>query len=200
MNTKAYKSFAVALSLFLGLGLGLTSCNLDEEEAPAKTLEEYKMELSELVTIEKALVENVEVGYNMGNYKSATTLLDVSYEYMKVILQAEDVLADPDVTITDLYFANTAMASPGETFHDNLWISDRRPIHELILVTDTLRAHTPEGFEVGMAPPEPRDAFKEAISEAKGVRGRSTTIERQVDEAVIKLSEAHEVFKAAIIK
>jgi hypothetical protein len=65
---------------------------------------------------------------------------------------------------------------------------------------ETLQKNTPEGNEPGMAPAEAQERFSSAISTGKSVRGRSTTIDRQVTEAVDELNLEKQIFEDAIIK
>ncbi|MCU0474382.1 MAG: hypothetical protein MUC93_13640 [Bacteroidales bacterium] len=193
------KSIILLFSLFLGFVAGFTACSSDEEIIP-KTLEEYQTELSAIITSEIAKVQNCVVGYDKGNFKSELLFADYRYNYMSALVSAEATLAKPDLTIVDIVAANKAIAVPGKAFNDNLYISDRRPIHELIVICDTLIAHTPEGIAVGQAPAAERNTFIAAISRAKTIRSTSTTIERQVLEAVEVLNQALTVFQSAIIK
>ncbi|MCF8379741.1 MAG: hypothetical protein K9H49_09205 [Bacteroidales bacterium] len=188
-------------SLLILAVIGFSSCSQDDEvEVVLKTTEEYKADLSAIISIEKPKVENVQVGYDKGNFKDSLYYFDYKFEYMFALISAEAVLAKTDLTIADIVLANNSLASPGKKFNDMLWISDRRPIHELIVYCDTLRVHTPEGTEPGMVPAEPRNQFIAAISKAKSVRGSSATIDRQVAAAVIELNGELELFEEAIIK
>lgn len=194
-------SSTLLFSLIIAAIVGLSACNADDEvEVIPKTLEEFKSELTEIVTREKPIVENVQVGYNKGDFKDSLFYFDFKYEYMVALLSAEATLAKTDLSIADIFEANKALTGPGKAFNDMLWISDRRPLQEVIVYCDTLRAHTPEGTEVGMAPADAREQFMAAISAAKSVRGRSSTIDRQVAEAVIELNGELEIFQEAIIK
>ena len=193
------KTSILLYSLILGLFIGFSSCESDDEITP-KTLDEYKTELSTIVTAEKAKVQTCVVGYDKGNFKSELLFADYRYNYMAALVSAETVLAKSELTIADIVEANKAITAPGKAFNDNLYISDRRPIHELIVFCDTLRVHTPEGTLTGQAPADARNTFMAAVSKAKSVRSSSYTIERQVLEAVEVLKKALEVFQAAIIK
>ena len=193
------KSIILLFSLFLGFVAGFTACNSDEEVI-LKTLEEYKTELSTIVTSEKAKVENCVVGYDKGNFKGELLFADYRYNYMSTLVSAEATLAKSDLSIAGIFAANKAIATPGKAFSDNLYISDRRPIHELIVFCDTLRAHTLAGTTVGQVPLDAQNTFIAAITKAKTVRSTTTTIERQVLEAVEVLKQALNVFQAAIIK
>ena len=123
-----------------------------------------------------------------------------SKEPAVAVKAAEAVLAKPDLTIADIMAANYALSAPGKAFNDNVFISDRRPIHELIIYCDTLRVHTPIGSEVGAAPQEAHDEFNAAITDAKSVRSRGTTIDRQVTAAVDSLNPELVIFEGAIVK
>lgn len=199
MKFSKNKSSYLLFTLIVGLVLSIGSCSKDEEIVP-KILEEYKTELSAIVTSEKAKVENCVVGYDKGNFKTELNYLDFKYNYMVALVSAEAVLVKSDLTIADLFTANKELTAPGKAFNDNLFISDRRPIHELIVFCDTLRAHTPEGILAGQAPADARNTFMAAVTKAKSVRSSTYTIERQVLEAVEVLKKALEVFQAAIIK
>lgn len=199
MKFSKNKSSYLLFTLIVGLVLSISSCSKDEEIVP-KTIEEYKTELSAIVTSEKAKVENCVVGYDKGNFKTELNYLDYKYNYMVALVSAEAVLVKSDLTIADLFAANKELTAPGKAFNDNLFISDRRPIHELILFCDTLRVHTPEGTLKGQAPADARNTFMAAVTKAKSVRSSTYTIERQVLEAVEVLKKALEIFQAAIIK
>lgn len=194
-------SALLLFSLLILTIVGFSACNKeDETEVIPKTLEEFKSDLSEIIAREKPIVENCEVGYDKGNFKDSLYYFDYRYDYMLAIISAEATLAKTDLTIADIFEANEALADAGKPFKDMLWISDRRPLQEVIVISDTLRVHTPEGTEPGMAPAEAREQFMAAISAAKSVRGRSSTIQRQVTAAVIELNGELEIFKEAIIK
>ncbi len=194
-----FNSQFLLFSLIVLMGVGNAACIKDDEKVVPKTLDEYKTELSQIVGSEKGVVQNCVVGYDKGNFKSELLFADITSAYLSVLGDAETVLAMPDLTIADIMAANKAITSPGKDFNDNLWISDRRPIHELIVFCDTLRVHTPEGTEIGMASAEAINTFTLAITAAKAVRGASSSIERQIIEAVEKLNLALEIFQEAII-
>ncbi len=180
---------------------GLIACNSDNEELVIpKTTEEYKTELSAIVSSQKTIVENCVVGYNKGDFMKPLLYEDYRYNYMAALISAETVLAKPDLTIADIFAANKSISAPGKAFNDNVFISDRRPLNDLIAVCDTLFVHTPEGADPGMAPAVPRNKFKTEISAAKSIRDRFSTIDRQVSAAVDSLNIDLAVFQEAIIK
>ncbi|MFA9391012.1 MAG: hypothetical protein ACERKD_14480 [Prolixibacteraceae bacterium] len=195
-----HKSSALIVVIFLALGFGIFSCSSDNEIVP-KELEQYKSELSEIVSSEKVIVSNCVMGYDMGNFRVDTLLyLEATTDYMNALNSADSILALDGLTIADIMEGNDMISSPGAVFNANIWISDRRPLQEVIVYCDTLRVHTPEGIEPGMAPQEARDQFSAAITTAKSVRGSSITIERQVTAATEVLNIELKIFEEAIIK
>jgi hypothetical protein len=199
MKFLKHKSTALIGVILISLGFGVSSCESDNEVVP-KTLEQYKAELSQIVSSEKETVSSCVMGYDKGNFKIDTLLfIETTTDYKNALKDADSILAIEGLTIADVMEANYLISKPGKVFNDNTWISDRRPLQEAIVYCDTLRVHTPEGTEPGMAPKEARDRFGVAISEAKSIRGASTTIERQVTAATEDLNLELEVFKEAII-
>lgn len=195
------KITGMAFGLLVLGGIGFSGCQSDlEEEVILKTVEDYKIELSNIIASEKVVIQNCVVGYNKGDFKTELNYPEYTADYMAALLDAEAVLARTDLTIADVVEANMAITPPGKLFNDNIWISDRRPLHELIVFCDTLRVHTPVGSETGRAPQEAHDQFGSAISAAKSVRSRSSAIERQITEAVDKLNPELVIFQEAIVK
>lgn len=200
MNSINHKSSTLIGVILFALGFGLFSCDSSDELVP-KTLEQYKSELSEIVSSEKVVVSNCVMGYDKGNFKIDTLLyLESTTDYKNALNSADSILALNELTIAGVMDANYLISKPGNTFHANIWISDRRPLQEAIVYCDTLWVHTPEGTDPGMAPKEALDRFGDAISIAKSIRGSSTTIERQVTAATEELNLELKVFEEAIIK
>lgn len=201
MNDINIKSKVFQITLILAMGMSWVACDADMEDAVApKTLEAYKAEFTELVSSEKTKVENTIVGYNKGDFKGSEFFNEYSYDYMVELIAGENVLANPELTIADIWDANYKLSAPGKLFNDNIFISDRRELNDLIGVCDTLYVHTPAGTEPGMAPDEDRVAFKTDINEAKSVRDRMTSIDRQITEEVDSLTISLAIFEEAIIK
>lgn len=195
------KNYKLALSaILLAVVVGFSSCSSDDDEVELKTVQEYKTELSTLVAAEKEAVKNCKVGYNKGDFRSELNYADYTYNYMAALVSAEAVLAKSDLTIAQIFAANKSLSAPGKLFNDNIFISDRRPIHELIVFSDTLRVRTPVGTLTGQVSAEAKNTFTAAISKAKTTRSAASTIERQVTEAVDKLKIELEAFQKAIIK
>lgn len=198
-----YKFSRGLLLLFItGIALGFYGCTADEGETEiiSKTPDQYKLELSQFVASEKAIVEKCVVGYNKGDFKSSTIFEATRSAYLVVLVAAETALEKPDLTIADIVAVNKTLAIPGKAFVSNLWISDRRPLNDAIVAAEELNTNTPEGTAKGQAPAAAKTAFTDAITLAKTVRGSSITIDRQVTEAVEKLAVAKQIFQNAIVK
>ena len=203
MKITKYNLKVLIPALIIMTATGFSGCDKDSEDPIVlRTLEEYKADLDAIVSMEKVVVQNCVIGYNKGDFKisSEEFYLDYTSAYLAALVSAENILADPEVTIADIMDANYELSSPGKNFNDNVFHSDRRVLQEAIVYCDTLRVHTPEGTEVGQCPPEPRNAFIAAISTAKGWRDRTATIDRQVVEATDELNKELEIFEEAIIK
>lgn len=195
-----YKLNFLLACFLLAFAISFHACN-SEDDIVSKTLEQYKAELNEIVLSEIETVSNCVMGYDKGNFRSDTVLfLEATTEYKNALDDAYSILSIEGLTIADIMDANYLISKPGKVFNDNIWISDRRPLHEAIVYCDTLRVNTPEGNEPGMAPAEARNRFGYAIGVAKGVRGASSTIERQVVSATEELNLELEIFEEAIIK
>lgn len=190
----------ILATTFVAIAVAFYSCDSDSEVVP-KTLEQYKAEMDAIVSSEKEVVGNCVMGYDKGNFRIDTTLyLESTADYMKALEIADSILSMDGVTIADVMDANYIITKPGDVFNDNIWISDRRPLDDKIKECEALQKNTPEGNEPGMAPVEAHERFSSAISSGKSVRGRSSTIDRQVTEAVTELEEERTIFQESIIK
>jgi len=201
MKSIKYCSTILLVNFIFIMGIGFTACT-EQETVDHKTVEEYLDELSILVSTEKTAVENCVVGYNKGDFKVFEEAVydTVTNRYMDSLLLAEEIMANPDVTIEDLFYANWAITIPGKEFWSRVFISDRRPLQEVIVYCDTLRVNTPVGTEPGMAPHEADSIFGAAIAEAKYWRNLATTIDRQVAAEADSLNQELDIYKDAIIK
>ncbi len=187
--------------LIVSIVILFTACSTDDESTiTPKTLEQYKLELTTFISSEKNIVEICVVGYNKGDFKSTTNFDAYKSAYLTALSAAEASLAKSDLTIANVIDANKSLAVPGKAFTSSLWISDRRPLNDAIVDAETLNTATLVGTAKGEVTQEAKTAFTTAITAAKTVRGASTTIERQVSEAVNTLSEAKQAFTNAIIK
>lgn len=189
--------------MILSVMIVLNSCNADEETTIIpKTLDEYKIQLSEFVVSQKIVVNDCVIGFNKGNFKVGSTSSFDSYKtaYLTVLDAAEVVLNAPDVTIERIVATNKTLAVPGKAFNSSLFISDRRTLNDSIVVSESLNTAIIVGTETNQVADSSKVSFTTAITKAKSARDASTTIERQVDEAVTALGDAKKIFIKAIIK
>lgn len=195
-------------SLFAIILIGFTACEEEKAVEPV-ALEDFKNDLSNLVSSEKQLVQNTKKGYNIGEiYASDSVFAVITGDYLDSLIVAEGIIATPNVTFEDLYYANWVINAPGIRFHDELFIADKRALNDLVGECDTLRSNTPVGDLPGHAPVAADSTFGAAITIAKNVRddgAGSTTetfkrIQRLVDAEIETLGAAREEYEAAIIK
>jgi hypothetical protein len=199
MKFITYKSRLLVIAVVLIFGLGLNACI--SEEVVLKTLEEYESELNEIVKIKLTQVDTTVMGYNKGDFRIDTLLYEeITKEFKDSLEVADSILSIEDITIEDVMYANYIISSPGDDFDENVWISDRRPLHEVVVYADTLLAHTPAGDQPGMAPQAAVDRFSSAITQASFFRSTYTTIERQVESETEELTLEIEIFEEAIIE
>lgn len=176
-------------------------CATDEETVIVpKTLDQYKVELQVFVDSQIGIVDNCVVGYNKGDFRSSTNYEPYTTAYKTVLTAAQTTLQKADLTIADVVKARVSLATDGKNFQTNLYISDRRPLNDLIVECDTLNLRTLDGTAVGQVSPDNRIPFTTALTAAKVVRNATTTVERQVTEEVAKLNTAKTAFQQAIIK
>ena len=193
----------ISYLMILSVMIVLNSCNADEETTIIpKTLDEYKIQLSEFVVSQKIVVNDCVIGFNKGNFKVGSTSSFDSYKtaYLTVLDAAEVVLNAPDVTIERIVATNKTLAVPGKAFNSSLFISDRRTLNDSIVVSESLNTAIIVGTETNQVADSSKVSFTTAITKAKSARDASTTIERQVDEAVTALGDAKKIFIKAIIK
>lgn len=194
-------SHYIKYSLMVLILVGTFSCTTDEETVVIpKTLEEYKQELYDYASSQLDVVNNCVLGYNKGDFRLTSSYDSYTANYRTVLEAALLTLEKEDLTIADIINANKTLATPGKAFINATFISDRRPVHELILTCEALNTATEEGAVVGQVSAEAKAAFATAIDDAKNVRDAITTVERQVTEAVEVLNEAKTAFEAAIVK
>jgi hypothetical protein len=195
-------NFLLLLAVLLGIAIGFTNCSADngETEIIPKTLEQYKLEITQFVVSEKTIVEKCVVGYNKGDFKTSANFDTYKAAYMAVLAAAEAELAKQGITVPEIVAVNKTLSAPGKAFTGNLWISDRRPLNDAIVAADELFLATPEGTEKGQVPATAKTAFNGAITAAKTVRGATATIDRQVTDAVAVLDAARQAFLKAIVK
>lgn len=208
MKSRTKHRFTFLLfSLITAILIGFTACEKEEPIAEV-TLEEYKTELSLLVSSEKEIVQSTTNGYNVGEIFASDSLFDViTGDYLDSLVVAEGIIAKPDVTFEELYYANLAITAVGRRFHGEVFIADKRALNDLIGECDTLRVHTPVGTGPGEAPLGADTVFAAAITVAKIIRDDAANSEfgqsykrnqRQVDAEHDLLNTEFTVYKAAI--
>ena len=190
------------LPLMVSMVVWTTSCAKDEEATPPKTLEQHRQELTQFATTEKAMVEAVVVGYDKGNFMVAQTSTFSSKKtaYLKVLDAALVLVTSPSLTMKNVTDTYKSFGVPGQAFQFALFISDRRPLNDLIVPCQALNASTTVGTAPGQVSQEAKTAFTNAIAAAVKTRDLSTTIDRQVADGVTTLTTAKTTFEAAIIK
>lgn len=187
--------------LFIAVLSVTTACSNDAETVIIpKTLAEYKQEFHDFVTSQLEIVENCEWGYNKGDFRSKTNFDAYTTAYKTQLEAALLVLQQENLTIADIIKANSTLAVAGKNFQNNLYISDRRPLHEVIVVCEALNEEIVVGSSTGQVDNDAKVEFTAAIEKAKVIRNATTTVERQVAEAVDELNQAKAEFEAAIIK
>ena len=190
------------LPLMVSLVFITTSCAKDEEATPPKTIEQHRQELTQFATTEKTMVEAVVIGYDKGNFMVAQTSTFTSKKtaYLKVLDAALVLVTSPSLTMKNITDTYKSFGVPGQAFQNSLFISDRRPLQDLIVPCEALNAATTVGTAPGQVSQEAKTAFTNAITAAKKTRDLSTTIDRQVADGVTALQKAKTDFEAAIIK
>ncbi|MDD2798609.1 MAG: hypothetical protein PHV20_08470 [Bacteroidales bacterium] len=192
--------------IFILLGaiyiLNFSSCTVKDDVTliVPKTLSEYKQQQKEFVDAQLAVVYSCVVGYNKGDFKSNTTFDSYKSDYLTVLKADSAIIYKADVTIEELVAGNKSITTAGKAFNGSLWLSDRRPLNDVIVAADALNSATVEGSAVGQVSTEAKTTFTNAITAAKAIRGASATVDRQVADAVIVLTAAQKAFNDAIIK
>jgi hypothetical protein len=190
------------LLLMVSLVVWTSSCTKDEEAAPPKTIEEHRQELTQFATSEKAMVDSTVIGYNKKNFMVASTSKFASQKaaYLKVLDTALSLVKKPVITMKNITDTYKSFGVPGQAFQFSLFISDRRPLNDLVVPCEALNAATTVGTATGQVSQEAKTAFTNSITAAKKTRDLSATIDRQVADGVTVLQKAKTDFEAAIIK
>lgn len=187
--------------LLFAFVIGLISCSTDDETVIVpKTLEQYKTEYSAFVTAEKTKVESCVVGYDKGNFRTASKYDGLKADYLNVLNAAVALLANTDVTIPNIVKSNSTLATPGKAFAAEYYLSDRRALNDSIVAYETLNAAIIAGTASGQVSTADKTTFTTAITTAKTMRSLVTAVDRQIADATDKLYKAKIAFKAAIIK
>lgn len=205
--TIKYRFTFLLFSVITVMLIGFSACE-KEETVEEITVEEYKNELSLLVSSEKEIVQNTTLGYNVGEIFASDSVFDViTGDYLDSLIVAEGIISIPDVTFEELYYANFAITAVGRRFHGKVFIADKRALNDLIGECDTLRTNTPVGDGPGEAPFEADSVFGVAISEAMIIRNDAANDmfsqafkrnQRQVDAELVSLDDDFSIYKTAI--
>ncbi|MFZ4455935.1 MAG: hypothetical protein ACOYOT_06915 [Bacteroidales bacterium] len=201
MNKK-YSNFKLLISGSLMLmSIAFGACTIDDPltVVEPKTLEEYKVQMTDYLAKEKIMIDTARVGYNVNNYKSATDSTNVKAPYLAAVLAAQVVVASADVTITQIVKANNTLATPGKTFRAALWIADRRQLNDSIIAANALNTTVAQGNLGGQVLPDAKATFTAAIAKATSTRGATALSALQIKMAVQTLTAAKKTFLAAVI-
>jgi hypothetical protein len=196
------KSYLFLIPVFGAFSLFISSCNKENiETVVPKTTEEYNHTLSQFVASEKALLDTCVIGYNKYNFKVAGTANFVPYKtaYRVVLDTAQARLSRPATTIADIIALDKTLSIPGKNFWGSLFLSDRRPLNDSIVKEEAFNASIIVGTGAGQILQDPKTIYTAAITAAKSTRDATVTIDRQVQDAIVKLEDAEKVFIAAII-
>jgi hypothetical protein len=111
------------------------------------------------------------------------------------------ILVSPATTIPQIVSGNQALGTPGKAFWTGINLCDKRPLNDAITTANTLNISIIAGTAVGNASVTAKADFTLAIKNATTTRDASTTtIDRQVTEAIDKLKTATTVLNSAIVK
>jgi hypothetical protein len=172
-----------------------------------KLLNEYVAEMGPFVNAELPIVRNCVVGYDKGNYSvslnavAATSLSLVKAAYLTVLKADSALIVSPTVTIPQLVAGNQSLGAPGKVFWTGVNLCDKRPLNDAITAANTLNNSILAGTAPGTVPLAAKTTFTADIKTATTTRdATTTTIDRQVTQAMDKLKTATATFNAAIIK
>ena len=201
------KNFQLFL-LLLNFTIGINSCAKDGMiEVTPKTLPEYIAQMGPFVNSELPVVRNCVVGYDKNNYSAslnavtATALTTVKAAYLVALRADSALIVSPTVTIPQLVAGNLTLGAPGKVFWTGINLCDKRPLNDAIVAANTLNTATLSGTTPGTIPLAAKTTFTTAIAAATTTRdAATTTIDRQITEAIAKLADATTVFKSAINK
>ena len=194
--------------LLLVFAAGLSSCAKEGTiEVTPKTLPEYVAQMGPFVNSELPIVRTCMVGYDKNNYSvslnavAATALPAVKVAYLAALKADSALIVSPTVTIPQLIAGNMTLGTPGKVFWTGINMCDKRPLNDAIVAANTLNTSTLAGTTPGTVLAAAKTTFTTAIAATVTTRDAvTTTIDRQVTEAITKLSDATIVFKAAINK
>ncbi|MEI7830650.1 MAG: hypothetical protein WCI31_12820 [Prolixibacteraceae bacterium] len=196
------------LILVLVCGISLYSCTKDPSVVVTpKTLNEYITEFKPFVNTELSFARSRKVGYDKSDYSAtlnavtATAFVTIQKAYVTALVADSLILVTPTVTIPQIVSGNQAIGTPGKAFWTGINLCDKRPLNDAITVATTLNSSIIAGTAIGNVSVTAKADFTLAIKNATTVRdAATTTIDRQVTEAIDKLKTATTLFNSAIIK
>jgi hypothetical protein len=196
------------LLLILILGIGFNSCTKDPNiVVTPKTLDKYITDFKPFVNAELSFVRSTKIGFDKNNYSStlnavtATAFATVQKAYVTALVADSVILVAPTATIPQVVAGNQALGTPGKVFWTGINQCDKRPLNDAITTANTLNSSLIAGTAVGNVSVTAKADFTLAIKNATTTRDASTTtIDRQVTEAMDKLKTATTAFNSAIIK
>jgi hypothetical protein len=181
--------------------LFFSACSTESETVIIpKPLETTRLEMSEFVKSEISKVSICVVGYNKGDFINVDKFDAYKADYMAVLISAETALLNPNITFADIVYINSTLVEKGTSFNNYLWISDRRELNDSIIASTELNNKTMIGFAIGEVSEESKNVFTSAIASAQAVKNTNLSIDRQINEAIIKLFESKKIFLNAINK
>ena len=197
-----------SILMVMALGVGLYSCTKEGAiVVTPKLLNEYVAEMAPFVNAELPIVRICVVGYDKNNYSvslnavPATALTVVKAAYLTVLKTDSALIVSPTVTIPQLVAGNQTLGAPGKVFWTGINMCDKRPLNDAITAATTLNNSVPAGTTPGTVPLAAKTTYTADIKTASTTRdATTTTIDRQVKEAIDKLKTATATFNAAIIK
>ena len=205
---KNFEIKSIIIMLALIAGIGFHSCTKDPAIiVTPKLINEYIADQLPFVKSELPIVRKCVVGYEKGNYSvsvnavAATSLVTVKAAYLAALVADSALIVSSTVTIPQIVAANQALGTPGKAFWAAINLCDKRPLNDAIVTATALNSSTLVGTAVGNVTTDAKAAFTLAIKTASTARdAATTTIDRQVTEAIDKLKTGTTAFNAAIIK
>jgi len=188
--------------LILFFGVSLSSCTVEDPVVVTpKTFDQYLQSAIQFYKSERLIVDSCKVGYNKGNFTpvSATSFSTYKTNYLAALKSDSAIIFNPSVTIAQILTANNALSTPGKAFWGKILISDRRELNDSITSCTNLNNKILVGTGAGNVIQEAKTNFLTAIGTASTTRDASTTIDRQVADALTLLKGARLTFISSVI-
>jgi hypothetical protein len=201
MNYINKKQTLVVLTSMVLICIGFSACTMKDELTviPPKSLEEYKIQMTEFLDKEKMTVDSAKVGYNKNNFKTKTDSTTNKGIYLAAIEAAKAIVSKADVKIAEIATADKSLSTAGKAFWAALWLSDRRELNDSIMAATALNNSIIAGSLAGQVLNDAKTAFSTAISKATSTRGATLSVDMQIKTAISLLSDAKKTFQAAVI-